>query len=211
MVAVNIKEQETAEYHIRRVDKMKSDRGTLDSHLQEVAEKVMPRKDHVTTVREKGKKRDPTIYDSTAETANQNMASGLYGHLFSGRWFGLKARKKNINDSEGVKGWFMEVTRILLEELAVSNFNLEIYELLLDIGWCGTPCISVNPGVDTLLSFETEHISEYFIAENNKGKVDTIYRRFKYTARQAVQEWGKEEVGEDVLKAYNSTKPGERD
>ena len=211
MVAINIKEQETAEYHIRRLDKMKSDRGTLESHLQEVAEKVMPRKDHVTTVREKGKKRDPTIYDTTAETANQNFASGLYGHLFSGRWFGLKARNKNINDSEAVQDWFMETTKILLEEMAVSNFNLEIYELLLDIGWCGTPCISVYPGVETMLTFETYHISEYFIAENNKGKVDTIYRKFKYTARQAVQEWGEEKVSEDVLKAYKSAKPEDRD
>ncbi len=209
--AVPVKEQDTAEYHIRRVNKMKADRGTLESHLQEVSERVLPRKGYITLIRTKGVKRDPTIYDTTAETANQNMASGLFGHLFSGRWFGLKARNKDINDTEAVQNWFMEVTRILLEEMAVSNFNLEIYEFLLDLGWCGTPCIDVNPGTDTLLNFETYHFSEYFIAENNKGKVDTNYRRFKYTARQAVQEWGIDNVSEDIKKAYGSEKPEDRD
>lgn len=211
MVAINVKEQETAEYHIRRLDKMKGDRGTLEAHLQEVSERVIPRKSHVTYRKVKGSKRDPEITDSTAVFANQNMASGLYGHLFSGRWFGLKARKKDINDSEDVQNWFMEVTRILLEELAVSNFNDEIFELLIDIGWCGTPCIGVDPGKETLLTFETFHINEYFIAEDNKGKIDTNYRKFKYTARQAVQEWGEKNLGKDVMEAYNSPKPENMD
>lgn len=206
-------EEGKAEEIIRRLDKMKADRGTLDAHLQEVADRVLPRKAHVTETLIKGKKRkvNTELWNDTAIFANQYMASGLFAHLCSGRWFGLKAKRREVNESEDVKEWFLKVVRILLEELAVSNFNLEIYELLLDIGWCGTPCISVMPGTDTLLAFETYHISEYFIAENSKRKVDTNYRRFKYTARQAVQEWGVENLGKDVQDAYNSVEKKDRD
>lgn len=206
-------EQDKAEEIIRRLDKMKSDRGTLDSTLQEVSDRVLPRKSHVTETYVPGRKRKVTkeLVNDTAIFANQDMAGGLFAHLFSGRWFALKARRKELNDSEAVKTWFMEATRILLEELAVSNFNNEIYELLLDLGWCGTPCIGVFPGVDTWLSFETYHFSQYFIAENNRKKVDTNYRRFEYTARQAVQEWGIENLGKDIQEAYNSAERKDRD
>lgn len=201
-------EEDRAKEIIRRLDKMKSDRGTLDSTLQEVSDRVLPRKSHITETYVPGKKRKVTtqLVNDTAIFANQDMAGGLFAHLCSGRWFGLKARSKALNESEGVKTWFMETTRILLEELAISNFNNEIYELLLDLGWCGTPCIGAFPGVDTWLSFETYHFSQYYIAENNRKLVDTNYRRFEYTARQAVQEWGIENLSKDIQVAYNNEK-----
>lgn len=201
-------EEDRAQEIIRRYDKMKSDRGTLDSTLQEVADRVMPRKSHVTTKPVRGEKRKvrPELINDTAVFANQDMAAGLFAHLCSGRWFALKARKKELNESENVKRWFMETTRTAIEELAISNFNNEINEVLLDIGWCGTPCIGVFPGKETQLDFETYHISEYCIAQNNRKKVDTNYRKFKYTARQAVQEWGVDKVGKDIQDAYKDPK-----
>lgn len=206
-------EKDKAEEIIRRFDKMKSDRSTLDSTLQEVSDRVLPRKSHITETYVPGKKRKVTkeLVNDTAIFANQDMAGGLFAHLCSGRWFGLKARDKARNEIESVKTWFMETTRILLEELAISNFNNEIYELLLDLGWCGTPCIGVLPGADTWLSFETYHFSQYCIAENSRKSVDTNYRKFKYTARQAVQEWGIENLGKAVQEAYNSDKKEDRD
>lgn len=202
------KEEDRATEIIRRFDRLKGDRGTLEQNLQEVAERVIPRKSWVTTEYVKGQKRDPRMYDSTAVFANQYMASGLYAHLTppNQKWFGLKAKNKALNDSENVRRWFMEVTRILHEELAASNYNNEINELYLDIGWCGTPCLEVKQGKETLFNFKNHNISEYVIAENSEGKVDTVIRKFKYSARQAVQEWGKENLGEDVQKAYGEPK-----
>lgn len=201
-------EEDRATEIIRRFDRLKGDRGTLEQNLQEVAERVIPRKSWVTVEYVKGQKRDPRMYDSTAVFANQYMASGLYAHLTppNQRWFGLKAKNKALNDSENVRRWFMRVTRILHEELAASNYDNEINELYLDIGWCGTPCLEVKQGKETLFNFKNHNISEYVIAENSEGKVDTVIRKFKYSARQAVQEWGKENLGEDVQKAYGDPK-----
>jgi len=206
-------EKDRASEIIRRLDKMKADRGTLDSTLQEVSDRILPRKAHITETPLRGQKRKvkPSFSNDTAIFANRDMAAGLFAHLCSGRWFGLKARKKELNESEAVKRWFSETARILLEEMAISNFDNEINELLLDIGWCGTPCIGVDPGVKTALRFETYHISEYWVAENNEKIVDTVYRKFEYTARQAVQEWGLENLGKDVQDAYNSEGGKDRD
>lgn len=206
--AVDPKEENQATTIIRRFDKAKGDRGTLDNNLQEVAERVLPRKSYVTQTYIKGKKRDFRVYDSTAVFANQYMASGLYAHLTppNQRWFALKAKNTLLNKTENVRRWFMQVTRILHEELAASNYDNEINELYLDIGWNGTPCLEVKQGKTTLFNFKNHHISEYVIFENSDGFVDTVIRKFKYTARQAVQEWGFENLGKDVQDAYTEEK-----
>ena len=50
---------------------------------------------------------------------------------------------------------------------------------------------------EDLIKFSTRHINEVFIAENDKGRIDTIFRRFKISARAAVQKFG-DNVSSDI-------------
>ena len=50
---------------------------------------------------------------------------------------------------------------------------------------------------EDLIKFSTRHINEVFIAENDKGRIDTIFRRFKISARAAVQKFG-DNVSTDI-------------
>jgi hypothetical protein len=43
---------------------------------------------------------------------------------------------------------------------------------------------------DDLLKFSTRHINEIYITENDKGRIDTVYRKFKITLRAAFQQFG---------------------
>lgn len=200
--------KELVEAIVRRAAKMKSDRGTWESHWQEVADRVMPRKSHIIVKPAKGEKRTDEIFDSTAVLANQYMAAGFFGWLCppDQRWFAIKAKKKELANIENVKNWWANVTTIVHEEKAVSNFNLEINELFLDLGWCGTACLHLERGIDTLLNYTNHHISEYGILENAKGKVDTVYRWFDYSARQAVEEFGIESLSKDIQDAFADPK-----
>ncbi|KKM04615.1 hypothetical protein LCGC14_1762430 [marine sediment metagenome] len=194
MVARNT-DQMRAERIIRRFDKIKADRGTLDSHLQEVAERVVPRKSYVTTKRQEGSKTitfNTELFDATAVFANQDMAAGLVSHLApaNSRWFALKARDEELNKVPAVKESLARVTTLLHEELAASNFNNVISQIMIDFGWAGQACIEPKKGKKTTLNFRAYHISEFYIVEDSDGEVDTVYYKFKYTARQAKQEWG---------------------
>ena len=51
------------------------------------------------------------------------------------------------------------------------------------------------------IHFSTLHIAEFYIQENTKGYVDTLYRKYKLTARQAVQEFGIDNVGQKITEA----------
>ena len=61
----------------------------------------------------------------------------------------------------------------------------------------GTAAMFIEEDDDDLIKFSTRHINEVFIAENDKGRIDTIFRRFKISARAAIQKFG-EKVSSDV-------------
>jgi len=197
-------QQAQAEEIIRRCDTMKGNRTTWESHWEEVAEYVAPRYGGITGVNTKGGKRMEKVFDCTAIDANDIFAAGLFGHLCNGRWFLLKDQNPGGEDAK----WFSEASRVLLEEFAVSNFGQMIHEYFKKLGSLGTACLfeeEGEPGKPTL-NFREFNIKSYYILENSKGLVDTIYRRFSQSARQAVQEWGIENVGQAVQKSFNDHK-----
>jgi len=196
--------QKNVEDIIRRFDKLKSGRTSWESMWESVTDYVAPRRGGISTVKTKGGARMDKVFDCTAIDSNDVFAAGLYGHLCNGRWLLLKDQNPGKGDD-----WFGEATRILLEELSVSNYGQMIHSYFKTLGSIGTACLFVEQGEVTALNFREFHISTYVIAENNKGLVDTLYRKFTYTARQAVQEWGEENVGKTVQKAYKDKKDDE--
>ncbi len=215
--ATDLKKKQRAEDVVRRWNRIKADKGTLDSHLQEVAERVVPRKSYVTVKRQEGQKTitfNSELYDATPVFANQYMAAGLVSHLSpaNSRWFALKARDEELNDSESVKISLAKITNLLHEELAASNYNNVISELMLDLGWAGQGCVEPMEGKTTTLNFRAYHVSEFCIAENSDRLVDTVYYKFTYTARQAKQEWGETgTLSKSITDALTSIKAEDAD
>ena len=122
-----MKEQDRVEEIIRRRDRLKGDRATLDSHIEDVATFVAPRLGGITSTRTKGGSRMERVFDCTAIDANDIFAAGMYGNLCQGRWFLLKSKDAETDQEDAISIWFMEITRILHEELAVSNFGQIIF------------------------------------------------------------------------------------
>ena len=57
---------------------------------------------------------------------------------------------------------------------------------------------------DSKLNFRTIHLSEVAVAENVDGKIDTVYRKLKFTARQATQMWPDIDLGESITNALEN-------
>ena len=197
----------TYEYIKKRVDALASDRGTWEVNWQEILDYVMPRKADVVTLRTKGEKRTEVLFDSTAITANNLLAASLQGTLTSPSlaWFSIKLRDEELNENRAVQLWLEDTAKRMYDTFNETNFNTEVHEMYLDLCSIGTAAIFVeegNNGFDTDgIHFNTLHIAEYYIQENINGKVDTLYRKYKLTARQAVQEFGEKNVGEKILTA----------
>ncbi|MCS5590726.1 MAG: portal protein [Candidatus Thioglobus sp.] len=189
---------------LKRLESLEAQKTVWNSHWQEILDYVMPRKAEVSVQYAKGTKRTEKLFDSTAIHANTLLAASLQGTLTSASlpWFHLRTRDEDLNKDRNVQVWLEDCRNRMYKAFNSSNFNTEVHEFYLDICSIGTSCIEVEEAEDGL-SFRSLHISEYFVTENHKGGIDTIYRKFEYTARQAYQRWG-DALGTKVMDSYKN-------
>ena len=198
------------DYLKKRMSAMTSSRETWEDHWQEILDYVMPRKADVTLVRAKGEKRTEILYDSTAITANTLLAASLQGTLTSPSlpWFSIKLRDKELNEQRDAQLWLEDTARRMYDAFNDANFNTEVHEMYLDLTSIGTGCLFVEENskgfAEGGIHFKTLHINEFYIQENVNGYVDTVYRKYKMTARQALQEFGEDNLGDKVKEAAHS-------
>jgi len=175
-----------------RYSKLKVMRGTWESHWQEIGDYCLPRRADITKKQSRGSKRTELIYDSTAIHAAELLASSLHGMLTNAAspWFSLQFKDPSLNNDDAVNEWLEECTNQMYMSFARSNFQQEIHELYLDLITFGTGCMFIERSDEDALRFSTRHISEIYIQENEKGIVDTVFRKFKMSARAAFNMFG---------------------
>ena len=177
---------------LSRFDKLQSQRQNWETHWQDVADYMQPRKADVTKQRARGDKRMELIFDSSPIQAIELLAASLHGMLTnpSTPWFTLRFKDEDVDGEDEAKLWLQSATDAMYTAFNRSNFQQEIFELYHDLITFGTAAMFIEEDSDDLVKFSTRHINEVFIAENDKGRIDTIYRRFKISARAAVQKFG---------------------
>ena len=81
-----------------------------------------------------------------------------------------------------------------------SNFAEQIHELYHDLITFGTGVIFVEQDDEFDVRFSTRHIAECYLSEDDAGRVDTIYRKFKMPARAVVKRFGIDNVPAKIQK-----------
>jgi len=177
---------------LKRFDRLKSQRQNWESHWQEVADYMQPRKADVTKSRSKGDKRTELIFDSSPLQSVELLAASLHGMLTnpSTPWFSLRFKEDGMENEDEAKEWLESATETMYAAFNKSNFQQEIFELYHDLITFGTAAMFIEEDDEDILKFSTRHINEIYIAENEKGRIDTVFRKFKLSARAAVQKFG---------------------
>lgn len=169
---------------------------------QQIAWLVMPRRDF-TNQMARGERRHRRIYDSTALQGNERFSGNLYGFLTNPaiKWFDLAMEEDELNHSERVREWLFRVRDIILAVLnePSKGFPTNTHELYLELGAFGSSGMFIGQGLQGI-RFETRPLGELFIREDHMGKVDSVYRKFEFTARQARQFYGEDKLPQPVLK-----------
>ena len=186
------------------LSRLMEQRSTWESHWQECADFMQPRKAEITNERARGDKRNLQIFDATAIHALELLASSLQGMLTSSanRWFSLRYKEDQLNDIDEAKEWLEDVTDKMYTAFARSNFQQEIFEAYHDLITFGTACMMIEGDEDQILRFSTRHIKELYIQENDKGFIDTVYRRFKIPVHAAVEKFGLENLSLETGKLF---------
>ena len=177
---------------LSRYERLEGQRQNWETHWQEVADYMQPRKADVTKKRARGDKRMEQVFDSSPIQAVELLAASLHGMLTNPAtpWFTLKFKDEDINNEDEAKLWLEASTDAMYTAFNRSNFQQEIFELYHDLITFGTAAMFIEEDNDDIIKFSTRHIDEVYIAENDKGRIDTIFRRFHLSARAAMQKFG---------------------
>lgn len=186
---------ELARELIRRQEGLAAQRATLDHLWQEIAELMKPMRADFTFTRQPGEKRAQKIFDGTAGQAAENLAAGLWGLITNAAndWFTLRADLAEDEEDEETRVWLDEVTRRMRASFAGNGqrFYARVMELYADLVTFGTGIFYVEEDTASgRVHYSCRHLAECFVAENARDEVDTVFRRFAFTARQAESRWG---------------------
>ena len=192
---------------IERISNFESERANFDELYQEATDYAMPQNNQIIDEGSPGEVR-PDLFDTTAEESNIQLASGLYSFMFptEGRAFVLEIDDDELAENDEVKQWLEKSTKVIHKYLISSTFRESFFGFLKALGVFGTACLYEAKGKKTVINFINYFMRDIYIARNSDGDVDTVYRRFRWTARQAVQEFGIDNVGPDIKEAYGRTK-----
>jgi hypothetical protein len=198
----------TAEEIVARMEQFESDRSNWDNQYQDCGDYGMPQNSQFTSRKSPGETSNVDLYDTTAEESNIQLAAGLYSYMFptDSRAFVLEIEDEELNEIDDVKQWLEKVTKIIHKHLVNSNFREAFFEYLKSLGCYGTACLYEEKGKKKPIIFICHHLAGIYIAVNSDGEIDTVFRKFEYTARQAVQEFGEENLSEKIVTAYNEIK-----
>lgn len=172
-----------------------SERRNMETVTEEIAKYVLPRRElhYRKNSTSKGAEVGKYVFDPTAIIANRTHAEGMQGHLVSPRskWFRRKtnitANGVQIDELPDVRSWLQDVEREEYNALQRSNFYQAATEFFLDAGSLGTAIMYAEYDWDNDRPvFMTRHPAECYLSENSQGVVDTVFRKFKLTARVAV-------------------------
>jgi hypothetical protein len=185
----------------RRYRDLANARSNWESHWQQLADYMLPRKADIVKKRTQGDKRTELIYDGTAIHAVELLASSLHGMLTSPStpWFSMRFRERELQGNDAANEWLESCIDQMYQAFHRSNFQQEVHELYFDLVVFGTGAIYVE-GTNDGVRFGTRHIAEISISEDANGIVDTVYRKFKMTARAMEQQFGRGALPPAVMK-----------
>ena len=179
---------------------LSGDRGTWEGHWQEIAERVLPSFSHTFhsgNVRTAGAKHNDLIFDATASVALKRFGAILDSLLTprNATWHRIVPSEDELRKDRQLRLWFEDLNRLLFRYRYApkANFASQNQQNYIGLGGFGSGCLFTDelksePG----LRYRAIGLGEIYFKENHQGIVDTAYRRFELTVRQAKQKWGDE-------------------
>ncbi len=151
-----------------------------------------------------GSKKTKRIFDSTALQSVQDLASAFQGTLTNPAtvWSKLRFQADDLNNNEEAVSWLEEVNRVMHNKLNESNFNTEIAKGYQSFVSMANMAIFHEEDDKGGFRFTAVHLAQIVWDENKDGIVDTMYRKFTLSARQAFQKWG-DKVHPEILRALD--------
>ena len=195
--------------HIKRGETLFTDLSLWLPTWQDLSDLICVRKNSIQVRKSPGRTNTERLLDSTAPHALELLAASMQGSLTSGsiKWFYYRLRGLLYGTDTEADKWLDDASDTAYDELRTSNWSSETHEFYTDLACIGTAAMFIDrkeskPGQPWQgLRFQTLPPGTYAIDENDEGRVDTLYYKYRKTARQAAQAFGMEALPEQIKKA----------
>lgn len=193
---------------IREQEQLASMRGVWESHWRQVAERVRPEQNNFQTIiRPDGDKRTEKIFDSTAPLALSKFASAVISMSFPATqtYHRLQVPDEDLARDTQVRRYMDAVNETLFKVryMPHANFQSQSGEVVLDVGAFGTGVMFIDDVLGLGIRYKALPLSQCYIAEDAHGRVDTLHRKFQWTAKQAASMFGADKLPEAIRRALD--------
>ena len=188
-----------------RMKQMQEVKDKYENRDYDIARYVNPRRELLRDSQrfdDKGEARGRMAYSGIPASALSIWVDGMQGHLVSQslQWFKNITSIPALNRVDEVQKYLQEYDEAMYGEYNRSNYYSILGEWFRDAGSIGTATLFTEEDIGRSVAVHIPiHPREVFISENRYGEVDTVYRKFFLTARQAVQKFGDKNLSKNIL------------
>ena len=192
-----------------RLESMRSYRMSFWAHWAACAEMLLPRRYRwfVTPNQwNRGSPMNQAIVDETGMLAARVLATGLLSGLTSPTkpWFSLGIAGQDDATEGPVQAWLAECTSRMLTVYAGSNFYQALGTNYLDLVVFGSSPLIQYEDADTVIHFYTPCLGEFMFGLNAKLEVDSLFREYTYTIKEAVDAFGLANMSIGTQQSYKT-------
>jgi hypothetical protein len=206
MQAYTQSEEKTREY-LARFNSLKEKRQPFETNYwRPIGDYLLPRRgwfDDLEDPQRPGRRRQDKIINNQPSRSLRILAAGMQGGLTSParQWFQLSLADSNLSGLGRVREYLGEVQARMYKIFASSNFYSSIHMAYTELAGFGTCCLLEDEDLEKGVRFKTLTAGEYYLAEDRRGRVDTVYRTTWMSATQMAQEFGRENLSDSVKSA----------
>lgn len=198
---------------IAQFNQLKGERHTWEDTWQRIADNMVGRRDF-NVIREPGERRMSDIHDITALLSGELLAGALHSLMTNSaaKWFRLGIEDPDLAEHPDVQLWIDQIAEPQIYSAInrpEAGFNPQMHEVYFNLTLFCTAALSIEEEIGRGVVFSSRPLMEVFIAEDPFGRVDTVFRNVKMTARQAVARWD-ERAPEQAHKLVTKGRPEEK-
>jgi hypothetical protein len=148
------------------------------------------------------------ILDSTGTLAARNLASGMMSGISSPTrpWFRLKVGWQDSTQTSPISLWLAECERLMMLVFQASNFYNSIAVVYFDLVIFGSAVMLIYEDFDNVINCVNPCFGEYYLDNDGKYRPSIFFREFTLTVDQVVNEFGEENVSDQVKRLYGEGK-----
>lgn len=207
-MTVNAAPNETqVAYHRRRFEELKQVRNPWEATWSPLAEFIEPTRLRLTNKNE-GPITRKSIIDSTGTFAHRTLASGMHSGLTSPArpWFRLTTPDPDLKDFGPVKEYLALVETRMREVFSGSNLYSAYHIGYGDLGQFGQSVGILAEDDDEVIRMQQLLHGRFWIARDEKGRVTTLYRQFKWSVQRIVARFGYDRCSQTIKTAFDTAK-----